>query len=245
MNGSEQPPQRFFPTTRWSLVTRAAKGLPEDRRAALEQLLPLYMPALKMHLVQKGTEVERAEDLLQGFISSHVLERQLVARADAERGKFRTFLLTAFNNYVRSELRRENAGKRSPARLLDIQAYPDEASYTREASEAFDVEWGRQVLARALREMQEECKAGGRDDLWVIFESRVVQPILGEAETLPYETLIQKLGLESPTQAANLLTTAKRMFARILRGIMSDYAKDEEIEQELQELRQILSRARA
>ncbi|MGD1001946.1 MAG: hypothetical protein ABSA67_14725 [Candidatus Brocadiia bacterium] len=244
MNGREGTPQRFFPATRWSLVLRAGKGQPEDRTAALEQLLLQYMPALKAHLVQKGTDPERAEDLLQGFISSKVLERQLVARADAQRGKFRTFLLTALNNYVRSEIRREKTGRRSPARLLDIQEHPDEAFPADGPSEAFDVEWGRQILARALRDMQAECKAGGRDDLWIIFESRIVQPILDEVEPLPYETLVQKLGLESPTQAGNLLITAKRMFARILRGIMSEYA-EEEVEQELQELRQIFSRAHA
>jgi RNA polymerase sigma-70 factor (ECF subfamily) len=238
-------PQRFFPTTRWSLVMRAGKGHPEERRAALEQLLLQYMPGLKAYLIQKGTNADRADDLLQGFISNNVLERQLVARADAQRGKFRTFLFTALNNYVRSELRREKAEKRSPTRLLDVQEHLDEAISADEPSESFDVEWGRQILARALREMQAECKAGARNDLWLIFESRVVQPILDETEPLPYEALVQKLHLESAAQAANLLITAKRMFARILRAIMGEYAEEEEVEQELQELRQILSRSHA
>ena len=97
-----------------------------------------------MHLIQKGTDADRADELLQGFILSKVLEQQLAGRADAQRGKFRTFLLTALNNYVRDEVRREKADKRSPGRLLDIQECPNEAPSADEPSEAFDVEWGCQ-----------------------------------------------------------------------------------------------------
>src|SRR4051795_12436921 len=90
-----------FPTTRWSLVGRAAARGTDNGRLALSELLQIYLPALKAHLVGPlRIDEHRADDLLQGFLADKVVEQNMIALADPTRGKFRTFLLTALERFV-------------------------------------------------------------------------------------------------------------------------------------------------
>src|SRR4051812_38640775 len=88
-----------FPMTQWSLVARAGQP-PAEARAALDVLLRRYAPALRAHLLldrRMSGDRSKAEDVLQGFVADKVLERNLIALADRERGRFRTFLLAALD----------------------------------------------------------------------------------------------------------------------------------------------------
>ena len=79
--------------------------------------------------------------------------------------------------------------------------------------------------------------------LWGIFESRVVGPTLEGALPVDYAHLVEQFGFQSPSQASNALTTAKRMYARALRSAVGRYAQnEEEIEAEIKELKEILAR---
>jgi DNA-directed RNA polymerase specialized sigma24 family protein len=234
-----------FPPTQWSELGRAGVG---DLHA-LDHLLRRYLPALKTHLVLKRRlQPDRADDLLQSFVADKVLMGDLLARADREKGKFRTFLLTALERYLISALRHETAKKRSPGEgsLLELDEYADDARVESDAAEAFDRAWARQVIREVLRRMQAECEASGRNDLWGIFEQRVVAPVLDGAVVGSYDQLTAQYGFQSAVQASNALITAKRMFARVLRAVVAEYAKDQrEVDQELVELRTILSRGGA
>jgi RNA polymerase sigma-70 factor (ECF subfamily) len=176
-----QSDQRRFPTTRWSLIALAggmagsgAEGPDEDvdnegaRRHALGVILRRYLPALRAHLLAKHIPADRADDLLQAFVADKVIERNLLARADRARGRFRWFLAAALNNYCANQLRADTAGKRVPAgvKLVPLADGLDaEDTSNRPNSDAFDVAWAREALAEALRRMREECLASGRTDL--------------------------------------------------------------------------------
>src|SRR5437762_6995431 len=95
------PQWQPFPETSWTEVERAGAEGADGPRDALGGLLRRYMPALRARLViEKGIQADAAGDLLNGFLADKVLERDLVARADRSRGRFRTFLLTALDRYV-------------------------------------------------------------------------------------------------------------------------------------------------
>ena len=234
-----------FPATQWSLVDRAGQDDSEARREALGQLLQRYMPALRAHLVRRrGLPPEKADDILQEFVTSKILEKDLIARADRRLGKLRTFLLTALDRFAHNQFRNERAKKRAPADgavfMLDEQH--DGTPVGQQPSEIFDVEWARSVIAEALRQMREECELTGRTELWGVFHCRVVAPILEGAPPIGYGEVIQKFGFRSPSQASNALTTAKRMYARALRSAVAQYAVNvEEIESELIELKAVLA----
>lgn len=235
---------RPFPTTHWSQVALAGLGGDAARRKALGQLLRRYLPALRAHLViQRGIPADRAEDILQAFVADKVLEEELIARADRRRGKFRTFLLAALHNYIVDRERWEAARKRSPEKSprslegLDLPVLDT-------PSRALDVAWAREVLAAAVANMRAECLASGREEIWAVFEARLLGPILGGSAVVPYAELVARLGFRSSAQASNALITAKRQFVRHLRAVIGQYADDEtEIDEEIAALRAALADA--
>ena len=70
-----------------------------------------YWPPLHGHLRRLGFGQAQAGDLTQAFFA-RLLEKRLLDVADARRGRFRTFLLTALRRFIINEWKRETAGKR-------------------------------------------------------------------------------------------------------------------------------------
>jgi hypothetical protein len=70
----------------------------------------------------------------------------------------------------------------------------------------------------------------------------VLLPALEGAEPAAYDELVKQFELASPDQASNVLVTGKRMFARCLRDAVAEYVDDDEIEQELRELKALIAR---
>jgi RNA polymerase sigma-70 factor (ECF subfamily) len=244
--GDLEPEVYRFPTTQWSAVQQAGVS-GEAAKAALERLLPRYLAPLRTHLVHhKRLEPQQAEDVLQGFLAEKVLERNLIGGALREKGRFRTFLLVALDRFMSNQLRNERSLKRSPGeKVAPLEAAAAEAAPGLTPSGVFEAAWARQVLSNAAERMRDECKASTRDDIWQIFDSRVLSPTLEGAEPVPYEQLVTQLGLSDVDAASNLLVTAKRMFARSLRGIVGEYMGEHgQIDQEIAELRAILARGR-
>jgi RNA polymerase sigma-70 factor (ECF subfamily) len=219
----------------------------EAQREALEQLLTRYLPALQAHLVHtKGLSSENAEDLLQDFVAGKILERDLIARADRHLGKFRTFLLTALDRFLINRLRDVGAKKRAAGEGAErLGERAARLSVNGGPSDAFDVTWARRVLAEVLQRMRTHCETTGRTDIWGVFECRVLGPILDGTEPPDYRELVQRFGLQSPSQASNVLATAKRMYGRTLRAVVGEYTRsDGEIDEEIRELREILARGK-
>jgi RNA polymerase sigma-70 factor (ECF subfamily) len=238
-----------FPNTSWSMVARAGHVRSSVRRRTLGALVSQYQPALRSYLMaRRRIGPHDADDLLQGFLASKVLERQILRQADRTRGKFRTFLMTALERYAVSEYRKASAAGRSPADGVgSLDAVEDvEHPVAPEAADLFDVEWAKQAVEVAVVRMRRECEAGGRADVWGVFKARVLDPALHDAEPVPYEQLVPQLNLASPERASNLLATAKRMFTRNLREVAAEYADDDaDAEEEVARLKRILLHARA
>lgn len=231
---SEQSDPMDFQPTQWTLVAKAGDRGDPLHEESLSRLLDLYRPALCCHLVRRRRiDPEQADDLLQEFIVRKVLEYNLPARADRTRGKFRNLLLTALDNFIRTQ-------RGSQERLDPLSENMEHCDDAAGPEEAFDVQWARQVLQEALRRMQAECRQSGRLDVWEVFESRIVAPALEGVAPVEYEALVSRLKLRSPMQASNLLMTAKRMFERTLRAVIGEYCGEDEVEREIAELRQIL-----
>lgn len=238
---SHQP----MPTTHWSLVARAGHDDADVKRRALVQLIERYLPAIRSYLVhRKRLRVEDADDLLQGFLMSKVLEQDLLPRTEQDKGRFRTFLLTSLDRYIISEHRRQTAQKRSAGHAVPVDEGIDAAADEAGPDGALDVPWARQILHRAIEQMQGECRASGRGDVWGVFEARILCPTLGTGEPVEYEALVARYGFKSPAQASNVLITGKRMFVRILRCIVGEYCGgEEEIDREITSLQEILAGA--
>jgi tetratricopeptide (TPR) repeat protein len=230
-----------FPNTHWSLVQRAGKPDAAARRAALAVLLGRYQPALRSYLrVVKRLPADEADELLQAFIADQLLEHELIRRADQARGRFRTLLLTSLNNFAVS---RGRAARRRAAEPLDA-AGEGLAADAGGLSPDLVVEaaWARSLVHDVLQAMHQECTRTSRPDVWAVFEGRILAEVFGTGRVVPYEDLAAALQLESPSQAANLLVTAKRMYARLLRLAVGEYESDlGAIDAEIADLRRILA----
>ncbi len=216
------------------------------RVPALDELLRIYLPALRAHLTRfMRVPPSEADDLIQNFVATKVLcaDRPILGKADASRGRFRSFLLKAFRNFVVDEIRKRGAQKRGPG--VGAVALPDDPDDMPGGEMGFDrafhLEWVRQILGEALTRMEDECRACGRLDLWEVFDGRLAGPLLEGDDPIPYEELVRRCGCPSPARAMNLLVTSKRMFRRIIETVVRDTVEDEgDVEDELRALGGIL-----
>jgi RNA polymerase sigma-70 factor (ECF subfamily) len=243
VNETESKDARF-PVTRWTWVSEARGDDAGRRLAALEAFLHLYYPALLRHVTRQFQLANAdAEDCLQDFLLDKVIRQGLLARADRERGRFRTFLCQALNHFVIYRQRREQARKRAPAHdTVPIETIPErELNDQLSGQEEFDRVFFLETVQETLRRMRERCHETDRAVLWELFERRVLERSWKQGQPVPYDKLVPLLGLDSASQAANLLTTAKRMFVRTLRSVLRDYTGgDPDLAVELQELRRRL-----
>ncbi|HNQ22826.1 MAG TPA: hypothetical protein PKK06_07015 [Phycisphaerae bacterium] len=231
-----------FPTTHWSLLARAAGEDADARRPALAEVLTRYQPAMRTHVARRfgrTLAADQIDDVVQGFITHHILEKELLGRADRARGRFRSLLCTALDRYVITELRRRRQGVAS---LEDVPPAPGKSAGP---EQEFNLAWARQVIDEALSRMHARC-AASRPELWELFETRLVGPILGSAPAPPYAQLVAQYGFASPMQAMNALVTAKRWFREALASVVAEYAgEDAEAEAEVSDLLNCLAGWRA
>src|SRR5437868_4179717 len=82
-----------FTTTHWSLVLRVGHADTPKAAAALEELCHAYWYPIYAYVRRRQSDPETAKDLTQEFFA-HLLEQNLVARADPGKGRFRSFVLT-------------------------------------------------------------------------------------------------------------------------------------------------------
>lgn len=242
-------PSNRFPNTRWTLVGRAGDLDGAAGPVAIAEIVRLYAPALRAHLLHVLHHDEHlADDLLQGFLTDKVLEQRLIGYADPNRGRFRTFLLTALERYVIDRHRRGTTRRRSPhASVQNIDDHVDtlaKQDSDQDRNAAFDLAWAREVIDEVVATMRTQCTETRREDLWQVFEVRYWKPAMEGVAPEPHESIAQRLKLESAHEAGNLLTTAKRMFTRVFKSVVSRYAvDDDEVRAEVRELTRIYFKA--
>jgi RNA polymerase sigma-70 factor (ECF subfamily) len=228
-------PDRFA-TTRWSMVIDAA-GNGDSARDALTALCEIYRPPVLAYVRAHLHRGEDAEDLVQDFFAQ-LLERDLAARADPERGRFRAFLLTSLKNFLVNEHERVNALRRGGGlQMLPATAFESVPDSHAGPDEAFDLEWARTVLREGLRRLQQEAQQAGRADLFASLRPFLVDTP-GEAE---YETVAKAHGLRRNTVAV----AVHRMRARLqelVHEVLADTARGKhDIEEEARHLRDAFS----
>jgi RNA polymerase sigma factor (sigma-70 family) len=152
-----------FVTTHWSRVVAAAEGLSEESRRALDDLCRAYWYPLYAYVRRVGHDPEEARDLTQAFLAQ-LLEKQSLRLANPERGRFRTFLLTALKHFLVDQVRRNRAQKRGGGAILEPldAGGGDEERYQHEPVELdspdvlYDRSWATAVLERALSRLRQE-----------------------------------------------------------------------------------------
>jgi RNA polymerase sigma-70 factor (ECF subfamily) len=105
-----------FATTRWSIVISAGHKSSPVSQQALESLCEIYWYPLYAYVRRRVADVDQAQDMTQAFFVE-LLEKNYVGSAKPERGRFRAFLLTAFNNFLSKEWDKARTQKRGGGHL--------------------------------------------------------------------------------------------------------------------------------
>lgn len=231
-----------FPSTHWTLL-EAVRGEPNpDQQAALDMLAERYWRPAYIYVRSRGIDRMKAEDIVQDFFTNW-LKRNLFGRADARKGRFRSFFLTSLNHFIKNAIRHESSGRRMPpAGFSDAEseALPDANTPDTVFYRAFVADLTRQVLI----DLEKEYTDGGKRMHFCIFQERLIFPVLEGIPPTPMKMLAEKYGI-SEKQAANYLLTARRAYRRLLEGRIREYAaSDKDIEAELGELLSYLDRSR-
>src|SRR5436190_24021241 len=103
-------PRSNFSATHWTLVV-AAQGDGSSAQQALAQLCERYWEPLYAFGRRMGLSPHDAEDATQGFFAD-LLERAALRQTDRGKGKFRSFLLASFKNFLSHDRERLSAQKR-------------------------------------------------------------------------------------------------------------------------------------
>ena len=230
-----------FATTRWTLVLAAGNRANPQAPAALNDLCGIYWPPIYAYLRRHGWDCRQAEDLTQGFFLK-LLEHGGVGRARAERGKFRTFLLSSLKNYLADEHDRETALKRGGGTaLLSLDACDDEVWLVREPSHdesperLFDRRWASTVISRALERLEQVmCDSVGPERF------AALRPFLAKGPTGAYADVSRTLGIgESAVRVG--VHRMRRQFGEPLREeIAQTVESPADIEDELRHLQRIV-----
>jgi RNA polymerase sigma factor (sigma-70 family) len=239
--------QLYFPSTDWGNLAIVRDQPTCEHRDILNSLIERYWWPIYSYIRRKGRHDADAMDLAQEFFTSCLVKR-LFGRADKERGRFRSFLLSCLDNFLANAHRAAYAQKRWPQGGFvsihnlasgSVRHFEPAGGETPEA--VFNRAWASELIMRVLDIFEQECRIGGKDGHFYVFQRRIMKPALEGAEVPPMEVLADELGLTAK-QAANRLITARRAFQRLLREEIRQYASsDDELAAEVRDVFDLLA----
>jgi RNA polymerase sigma factor (sigma-70 family) len=193
--GSENLPSSQFLTTHWSVVLQAVGNDSPQAAAALEKLCLGYWYPLYAYVRRKGHPPHDAQDLVQDFFAL-LLGKNYLRNADPNRGRFRSFLLTALKHFLVNEWKKVNCEKRGGGQhLLSLDEETAEARFVAEPAieqppdVVYDRGWATLVLERALAALRAEFECSGKQDLF----DRLKVFVWGEKNALSYSEIGKQL----------------------------------------------------
>lgn len=227
----------LFATTRWTLVSDAARGGDTGAVEALGALFATYWQPLYRYIRRLGRTGPDAEDLVQGFFA-HLLGQNGLRLADRDRGRFRAFLLGSLKNFLANEWQREHRLKRGGfAAHLSIDWEDAETGLglepedRRSPDRLYDRDWAMALLGKVLDDLASEEKDFVR---W--------KPFLGvRSASLSYARIAEDFGMTEGAARVAVHRLRKRYRQRLRDEIGRTLADSELAAEEMRSLFAALS----
>jgi RNA polymerase sigma-70 factor (ECF subfamily) len=235
--------QPYFATTHWSVVLSAGRTSSPQAAKALEQLCNTYWYPLYAFVRRKGHSPHDAQDLTQSFFA-RLLEKNYVAQADRERGRFRTFLLAALSHFLADEWDKARRLKRGGGReVISFDAGSAEDRYRLEpidqldAAKLYERRWVTTLFDQVLARFEEEHRDSGKGELF----DQLKGALLAEERGASYAELGARLGLKEDA-VKQAVRRMRRRFRELFREeIAQTVAGPGEVDDELKHLFAVLS----
>jgi len=236
------PGSSQFPTTRWTLVVAARDPGRKEARSALVSLCERYWYPLYAYLRRRGYPADQAQDLTQEFFM-RVLEGRYLDRADPEKGRFRSFLLTSLKFFVSDEGDRQRALKRGGGSIVPLEFASGEERYQREPAHdetperIFERRWALSVLDRVVERLREEFVQHGRAEHF----ERLKVFLLGQPDA-PYAALAGEMNTSEGALKVAIHRLRKRYRELFRQEIADTVADPAEVETEIRYLAAVLAK---
>ena len=242
--GNAAVPQAAFVTTHWSVVLSAGRSSDTTHaHDALARLCQTYWYPLYAYVRRRGHSPHDAEDLTQEFFA-RLLPSNFFASADRERGRFRSFLLTAMNHFLADEWDRIRAQKRGGgARLIPLEVETAETRYRLEPADnltpekVYEQRWARTLLANVIEQLRQEYAADGKEPLFTGLKSCLVKA----RAAVPYAELAGQLNMSEGSLRVAVHRLRQRYRELLRAEIANTVANPGEVDEELRHLFQVLA----
>jgi RNA polymerase sigma factor (sigma-70 family) len=210
-----------FHTTRWTVVMAAAHSQAEGGKAALAELCELYWYPLYSFARRRDYSPHDAQDLTQGFFL-HLLEHRALTRVERPKGKFRSFLLASFQNYLWNESKRARRSKRGGSyQFVSLDWESAESRYRLDPADhvtpekIYDARWAMTLLDHVMvllgKHYAAQCKEATFETLQVYLGFR-------QSSDLPsYEEVAETLGVEV-SAVKTLIHRLRKQYKAIFRA---------------------------
>jgi DNA-directed RNA polymerase specialized sigma24 family protein len=241
---SQQPvPQPIFATTRWSVVLSAGQNDSAHGMASLEQLCQSYWRPLYVYIRRRGYNEADAKDLTQAFFT-WVIERKWFARADQQRGRFRSFLLTSASAFLANEWDKSQTQKRGGGQVFTVPFTAAESGDSwvpidrTTPEQSFEWRWALTLLDKVMNRLATDYEAQGNAELF-----NVLKPcLLGERDVQPYKSLGAQLNMtEGSIKVA--VHRLRQNYRALLRAEIADtVGNPADVDEELRYLFTVLAR---
>ena len=177
-----------------------------------------------------------------------VLEGHLLERADPSRGRFRSLLLKALQNFLVDDSIKKHARKRGGGmRFVSWDEWMAEApshlsisareAETWSAEKIYDVRWAATAVEHALRRLGEECEVRGRRRVFDVLSDCLA----AEREDVSYQKLAKTLGIPE-TAVKRLVHQLRVRYRELLREeVAQTVEKPEDVDEELRYLCAVLA----
>lgn len=169
-----------FATTHWSIVLGAGRSNQNDADRALATLCKNYWFPLYAYARRRVRDATEAQDLTQEFFA-RLLEKDILAGASPDRGRFRSFLLTAMKNFLTNEWNKARTQKRGgtrPVLSLDFNSgdsrYGLEPGHDLTPERLYERKWALTLLDRVLSQLRDEYQAADKPKHY-----ELLQPFIG------------------------------------------------------------------
>ncbi len=233
---------RSFGETPWTVLlgARTDGASPEERRALLDRLVSLYWKPVYWTVRRGwGRSREEAKDLTQSFFAVF-LEKDYLRTVGPEKGRFRSFVRAALENFMRNE-RRDAARKKRGGGVrhvrLDLADEGEEpldlVSGDASPASVFDRAWAAAVLEDAVRDVRDRYRGLGKEVYFRVFERH---DLADEDEPPTYEAIARALGLakhDVQNYQRHVRSSLRTLIRERLRETVADPA---DVERELREI---------
>ena len=237
--------QPLFATTHWSVVLATANQDSPQAAAALEQLCCTYWYPLYCYVRRHSYGHEDAQDLTQGFLLQ-LLERHSFARADASKGRFRSYLLAGLNYFLSDQRDRASTQKRGGGQptlsFMDSRAvderYRLEPVDVRSPDKLFERQWALTLLDQVLARLEQEFREAGQLER---FQRLRVFLVAGRGEG-SYAEVGAQVGMSGEAVKKAVHRMRRRYYGLFREEIAHTVASPAEVEEEMRSLCAIMAR---